>query len=57
MLIVREQALRSKRLVFQEVTKTKKMVVTTLFSSYPAIQNQYYNEEIHSELSLEALFS
>ena len=51
------QALRRKRLVFQEVTKTKKMVVTTLFSTYPAIQNQYYNEEIHSEVSLESLFA
>ena len=51
------QALRRKRLVFQEITKTKKMVVTTLFSSYPAIQNQYYNEEIHSEVSLESLFT
>ncbi len=51
------QALRRKRLVFQAVTKTKKMVVSTLFSTYPAIQNQYYNEEIHSEVSLESLFS
>ncbi len=51
------QALRRKRLVFQTVTKTKKMVVTTLFSTYPAIQNKYYNEEIHSEVNLESLFS
>lgn len=50
------QTLRRKRLVFQEFTKTKKMIVTTLFSTYPAIQNQYYNEEIHSEVSLESLF-
>jgi hypothetical protein len=33
------------------------MVVTTLFSSFSAIQNQYYNEEIHSEVSLESLFN
>lgn len=51
------QTLRRKRMVFQEVTKTKKMVVSTLFSTYPAIQNQYYNEEIHSEVSLESLFN
>ena len=51
------QTLRRKRLVFQEITKTKKMVVTTLFSTYPAIQNQYYNEEIYSEVSLESLFA
>jgi uncharacterized protein len=50
------QSMRRKRLVFQEVTKTKKMVVSTLFSTYPAIQNQYYNEEIHSEVILESLF-
>jgi uncharacterized protein len=50
------QSMRRKRLVFQEITKTKKMVVSTLFSTYPAIQNQYYNEEIHSEVILESLF-
>jgi uncharacterized protein len=50
------KAFRRKRMVFQEITKTKKMVVSTIFSSYPAIQNQYFNEEIHSEVSLESLF-
>lgn len=50
------QSFRRKRLVFQEVTNTKKKVVSTLLTTYPAIQNQYYNEEIHSEVSLEALF-
>ena len=32
------------------------MVVTRLFSTYPAIQNQYHNEEIHPKVSLESLF-
>jgi uncharacterized protein len=48
--------LRRKRMVFQEVTKTKKAVTTTLLTTYPALQNAYYLEEIHSEVSLEALF-
>jgi hypothetical protein len=48
--------LRRKRAVFEYVTKTKKSVVTTLITTYPAIQNKYYLEEIHSEVSLEDLF-
>ena len=48
--------LRRKRTVFQEITKTKKMVTTTLLTTYPAIQNAYYNEEIHTEVSLDKLF-
>ena len=37
-------------MVFEQVTKTKKLVTTTLLTSYPALQNAYYNEEIHSEV-------
>ncbi|MEM6318897.1 MAG: ATP-binding protein [Bacteroidota bacterium] len=48
--------LRRKRTIFQEVTKTKKAVTTTLLTSYQAIQNAYYLEEIHSEVSLEDFF-
>jgi uncharacterized protein len=48
--------LRRKRAVFQHITGTKKSVVTTLLTTYPAIKNQYYNEEIHSEVSLDKLF-
>lgn len=48
--------LRHKRVAFQHITKTKKSVVTTLITTFPAIQNQYYNEEIHSEISAENLF-
>ena len=48
--------LRRKRSVFEHVTQTKKSVVTTLLSTYPTIQNQYYQEEIHSEVSMEDLF-
>ncbi|MEM6316600.1 MAG: ATP-binding protein [Bacteroidota bacterium] len=48
--------LRRKRAVFEQVTQTKKAVVTTLLSTYPAIQNKYYLEEIHSEVTMEDLF-
>ena len=50
------QDLRRKRSVFEHVTKTKKMIVTTLLTTYPAIRNQYYQDEIHSEVTLEDLF-
>ena len=48
--------LRHKRVAFQHITKTKKSVVTTLMTTFPAIRNQYYREEIHSEISMDDLF-
>lgn len=48
--------LRKKRSIFEHVTKTKKSIVTTLITTYPAIQNKYYLEEIHSEITMEDLF-
>ena len=48
--------LRRKRSVFQHVTKTKKAIVTTLITTYPAIRNKHYLEEIHSEITLDDLF-
>jgi hypothetical protein len=48
--------LRRKRTVFTHVTKTKKTVLTTLITTYPAIQNKYYSEEIHSEITMTDLF-
>ena len=48
--------LRQKRAAFQYVTKTKKAIVTTLLTSYPAIQNKYYKEEIHTEVTMDAFF-
>ena len=48
--------LRRRRTVFQHLTRTKKSVVTTLLTTYPALQNAYYREEIHSEVSLDRLF-
>ena len=48
--------LRKKRSIFEYVTKTKKSVVTTLITTYPAIENKYYLEEVHSEVTMEDLF-
>jgi len=48
--------LRRKRAVFESATNTKKTVVTTLISTYPAIQNQYFLEEIHSSVEMDDLF-
>lgn len=48
--------LRRKRTVFEQVTNTKKTVVTTLISTYSAIQNGYYLEEVDSEVGMEDLF-
>jgi uncharacterized protein len=48
--------LRQKRAIFEYATKTKKAVVTSLLSTYPAIKNEYYLEEIHSEIVLDDLF-
>lgn len=48
--------LRQKRAVFELVTKSPKSVVTTLITTYPAIQNKHYLEEIHSEVCMDDLF-
>ena len=48
--------LRRKRSVFEYATKTKKLVVTTLITTYPAIRNKHFLEEIHSEVTMEDLF-
>lgn len=48
--------LRRRRSAFQQITRTKKAVVTTLLTSYPAVKNGYYYEEVDSEVGLEGLF-
>ena len=57
-LITKDYAsdLRRKRFVFGQVTKTKKSIVTTLISTWPAIRNEYYFEEIDSEVTMDDLF-
>jgi len=41
--------LMRKRTVFEYATKTKKLIVTTLLTTYPAVQNLYYQDQVHSE--------
>jgi len=48
--------LRLKKTIFKEATQTKKAVFTTLLTTYPALQNKYYLEEINSEITMDALF-
>lgn len=48
--------LKLKKSIFRQVTQTKKAIFTTLLTTYPAIQNKYYLEEIENEISMEKLF-
>ncbi|MBB3841999.1 hypothetical protein FHS57_006028 [Runella defluvii] len=48
--------LRKRRAIFEYATKTKKAVVSTLLTTYPAIENGYYLEEIHTEVNTEDFF-
>ncbi len=50
------EQLRLRKTVFKTVTATKKLVINTLITTYPAIKNQYYLEEIDNEISMERLF-
>ena len=49
--------LRRKISVFEAVTQTKKAVVTTLITTYPAVQNTHYLEHIQSEITMDDLFA
>jgi hypothetical protein len=42
--------------LFEQVTKTKKSSFTNLITTYPAMQNEYYSDEIQSEVTMDALF-
>lgn len=48
--------LKLKKSIFRQITQTKKAIFTTLITTYPAIQNKYYLEEIQNEVSMEKLF-
>ena len=48
--------LRLKKTIFKQVTQTKKAVFTTLITTYPALKNKYFMEEIDSEITMEHLF-
>ena len=40
-----------------EEEKDGLLILTTLLTTYPAIQNKYYKEEIHTEVSMDVFFS
>lgn len=48
--------LRLKKTIFKQATQTKKAVFTTLLTTYPALRNQYYLEEIENEITMDKLF-
>ena len=48
--------LRLRKTIFKQATQTKKAVFTTLLTTYPALQNKYYFEEIDSEITMDKLF-
>ena len=48
--------LRLRKTIFKQATQTKKAVFTTLLTTYPALRNKYYLEEIESEITMGHLF-
>lgn len=50
------EQLRLKKTIFKQATETKKAVFTTLLTTYPALKNKYYLEEIDSEVTMDKLF-
>jgi len=48
--------LRLRKAIFKQATQTKKAVFTTLLTTYPALQNRYYQEEVDNEISMDSLF-
>lgn len=48
--------LRLRKTIFKQATQTKKAVFSTLLTTYPALQNKYYLEEISSEITMDKLF-
>lgn len=51
------EQLRLRKSVFKQATQTKKAVFTTLITTYPAMQNRYYLEEIDNEIAMDSLFA
>jgi uncharacterized protein len=50
------EELRAKKTIFKTATKTKKLLFTTLLSTYPVLKNNYYLEEIDNEITMDILF-
>jgi AAA+ ATPase superfamily predicted ATPase len=51
------EQLRLKKMIFKEVTQTKKAIFTTLITTYPALKNRYYLEEVNHEITMDKLFA
>lgn len=50
------EQLRLRKSIFTQATQTKKAVFTTLLTTYPALKNKYYLEEIDNEITMDKLF-
>jgi uncharacterized protein len=50
------EQLRAKKSIFRDATKTKKLVFTTLLTTFPALKNKYYLGEIENEVTMDKLF-
>lgn len=48
--------LKLKKSIFRQVSQTKKATFTTLLTTYPAIQNKYYLDEVENEITMDKLF-
>jgi uncharacterized protein len=48
--------MRQRKMIFKDISQTKKLVLATLLSTYPAIKNQHYLSEIDSEVTMDKLF-
>lgn len=48
--------IRLKNSVFRQATQTKKATFNTMITTYPAIKNEYYLENIQSEITMDKLF-
>jgi AAA+ ATPase superfamily predicted ATPase len=48
--------LRLKKSIFKQATKTKKATFNTLLTTYTALKNKYYLEEIDNEITMDKLF-
>jgi len=49
--------LRLRKSIFKQATRTKKAIFTTLLTTYPAIKNKHYLEDVDNEIPMEKLFA
>ncbi|HRC32357.1 MAG TPA: ATP-binding protein [Bacteroidia bacterium] len=50
------EQLKLKKTILKQATQTKKTIFTTLLTTYPAMRNKYYLEEIENEITMDKLF-